>query len=995
MRQILGLVCFLTLVAIAPAFAGGLINSGETKVGAVGAPSYSDTWEINCTAGDRLIVNAVTTSGSLNTQIRLYPGGGGPVEADSGAFDTLDHRVVLTGMYTIVIGDWVPDQPGEYSLSVLRIPGAVSYAGDPDGGPIASGETRAATVHAVSDIDAFQISCTAGDRLLVNAVKTSGSLNTQILFYPPDSGGFEADSGPFDSLDCQVAQTGVYTIVIQDWVPSATGNYSISVLKIPGSVGYAGDADGGHIASGETRAGTVNDLSDMDAFQINCTAGDRLVVNAVKTYGSLDTQILLYPPNSGPFEADTGPSDTLDCQVLQTGVYTLVIQDWVPSAVGEYTLSVLRIPGTVTSSGDMDGGPVVSGDARTGTINTTSDMDAFQISCKAGDQLMVSAVTTSGTLNTQLLAYPPDGAALEAYSGLSDTLEFAVAKTGLYTIVVQDWQPSAVGAYSFTITKNPSTLYGIYNMSPADGSTFPNGRRRFEWDAAGLPTGFDVYTSAAGGPEIKVANNIAVDYFDPGVLDIGKRYDWRVVGHYGAEGDFASPTFWFTCVNAPPANLSITPSGGTLTTSPVTLSTVYSDPNGFADVRRGYLLINDSLGQSNACLLWYERATNRLYLKNDANSSWGTGYAPGTDVTLSNSQCFLYVKDTTVSGSGDNLAVNWRIGLKSAFTAKNLNAYMNVLDTGGLADGWDLLGRYYNVIPQIVSIDPEDEVLPIGAKTTLTSVYRDLNGFGDLRKCYLLVNDSLTQTNAIFLWYDRSSNKLYLKNDANTSWGVGYTLGANVTLSNSHCEVYVKDTTASGSGSDLTVIWSLKLKSSMTGKNLYSWMYVTDSKAAYDGWKKVGTHFTPVAPVCVSVTPSTGKVQTGIPLVFTTEYSDDNGNADIWQCYFQMGQSGSLAGSVCVLYDAKQGKVFLRNDANTSWGTGQAPGTAVTLENTQCIVYVGDVTVTPSGSNNLIINWNINLKPVLIGKLLGERAYCRDNEYMSSNWKLKGYVRAQ
>ncbi len=444
-----------------------------------------------------------------------------------------------------------------------------------------------------------------------------------------------------------------------------------------------------------------------------------------------------------------------------------------------------------------------------------------------------------------------------------------------------------------------------------------------------------------------------------------------------------------------PANVSLSPSGGALETTAATLQSVYRDPNGFADIKRAYLLINDSFGQANAVLLMYDRPGNKLYLKNDANNSWGTGYVPGANITLQNSQCYVYVKDTTVSPSANNLTVNWRIALKSAHVAKLLNAYMYVQDVGGLADGWGLMGIYYNVKPEVVSITPNSGALPIGVKTTLSSLYRDVNGFADLRKCYVLVNDTLSQANAVFIYYDKGGNKVYLKNDANTSWGTGYAPGANIVLSNSQCEVYVKDTTVSGAGNDLTVAWSLKLKSSMTGKNLYSWMYVTDSKSAFDGWEKVGTHFTPTAPTCVSVTPSAGNVLTGSPVVFATEYSDTNGNIDISRCYFQMSVTSSQAGAVFLLYDAKQNKIFLRNDANTAWSTGQIPGADVTLQNSQCIVYLKTTTLTPNGPNNLVINWKITLKTSQIGKKLCERMFVQDNENLISGWKVKGYVRGQ
>ncbi len=443
-----------------------------------------------------------------------------------------------------------------------------------------------------------------------------------------------------------------------------------------------------------------------------------------------------------------------------------------------------------------------------------------------------------------------------------------------------------------------------------------------------------------------------------------------------------------------PENISLTPSGGDLSAGPFSIEGDYRDENGAPGVRKCYLLLNDSLSQVNAVLVMYDWATNKVFLKNDANTSWGTGYSVGTDIVLENSQCRFYVKDTIPAGGVLDFFVNWRLELKAPFSSKNLNGYMYVQDETSLTDGWERMGIYYNVKPQVVSIDPNAGPLPIDTKTTLSSVYRDLNGYADLRKCYMLVCDGFTQANAMLLLYDKATNKVYLKNDANSSWGIGYTVGTDVTLSNSQCEVYVNDITATGAGNDLTVNWSFKLKPSMTGKNLYSWMYVTDSKAAFDGWKKMGTHFTPVAPTCVSVAPSTGHVQTATPQIFTTIYSDDNGSADIYQCYFQIGQTGSLANNVVVLYDTKQGKVFLRNDANTSWGTGYTPGTAVVLENSQCKVYVANTEVS-SDSDDMRVDWSIELKASLVPKLLGERMYCRDNEYMNSTWKLKGYVRAQ
>ncbi len=531
-----------------------------------------------------------------------------------------------------------------------------------------------------------------------------------------------------------------------------------------------------------------------------------------------------------------------------------------------------------------------------------------------------------------------------------------------------------------------------YNVAlKSDGSLVAWGRN--DYGECNVPAGNNYIAVDCGG------NHSVALKSDGSLVAWGNNSKGQLNVPAGKEFAAVSAGYWSNvALNNAPMNVSLAPYSGPLPTgTPFTIKCVYADGQGYTDIRKTYLLINDSLGQVNAALLYYDRVANRVYLKNDANTSWGTGYTPGTSITLSNTQCSVAVGSTTVSGSGNDVTVNWRITLKSPFSAKNLNGYMYVQDAAGGTDGWDLMGIYYNVKPQAVSINPNSSPLPIDGPEPIqiTSLYRDPNGTGDIRKCYMLINDTLDQANAVLLWYDKATNKVYLKNDASTSWGTGYAPGSDIVLSNSQCEIFLNRMQVSSYGNDLSVVWSVRLTAGMAGKNLYSYMYVTDAKAAFDGWKKVGTHFTPTAPTCVSIAPSTGKVQTGTPLTFATEYADTNGYPDIWQCYLQMGQTGSLANAVCVMYDAKQNKVFLRNDGNTSWGTGQTPGTVFTLQNSQCKVYVQHTVVTASGTDNLIINWSIELKSILVPKLLGERMYCRDNEYMNSNWKLKGYVRAQ
>jgi len=106
---------------------------------------------------------------------------------------------------------------------------------------------------------------------------------------------------------------------------------------------------------------------------------------------------------------------------------------------------------------------------------------------------------------------------------------------------------------------------------------------------------------------------------------------------------------------------------------------------------------------------------------------------------------------------------------------------------------------------------------------------------------YFLVNTSSSGANSLYAYYDQNTNKLYLRNDANSSWLGGYAPGSGNTIENSYARLYCVSTTISGSGSTLTVNWSVSFKSSFNGtKNTY--LYVKDNLNAYQGYVQKGTY---------------------------------------------------------------------------------------------------------------------------------------------------------
>lgn len=149
---------------------------------------------------------------------------------------TLDHPLEETGWYAIIIRDYNMDNEGDYGISLAKIPGAAKSFTDPDGGPIASGQTLAGTLSDNADSDIFQFHGDAGDRAVILAARTSGLVSPCIYLYPPSGGPMEGgicNSDNDHTLDRQLLETGLYTIIIRDYNMDEEGDYSASLSKIP------------------------------------------------------------------------------------------------------------------------------------------------------------------------------------------------------------------------------------------------------------------------------------------------------------------------------------------------------------------------------------------------------------------------------------------------------------------------------------------------------------------------------------------------------------------------------------------------------------------------------------------------------------------------------------------------------------------------------------------------------------------------------------------
>lgn len=113
--------------------------------------------------------------------------------------------------------------------------------------------------------------------------------------------------------------------------------------------------DYGEILSAETRIGSITNPAQTDSFTFNGEAGQTVVISMSSTgHYELDPYIFLYDPD-GTIEtsATCGTycvhAEISNYQLLQSGIYTIVVRDNGGDDPGDYSLSLTKVPGLPSS----------------------------------------------------------------------------------------------------------------------------------------------------------------------------------------------------------------------------------------------------------------------------------------------------------------------------------------------------------------------------------------------------------------------------------------------------------------------------------------------------------------------------------------------------------------------------------------------------------------------------------------------------------------------
>ncbi|MCC7125757.1 MAG: cadherin-like domain-containing protein [Acidobacteria bacterium] len=502
---------------------GGTMTSGENHAGRIGASGPTptahradmDVWTFTAAQNDAIVlsIGEVLTSEidpDFLPWIRLFGPNGAWLGDDSGTLAaSLDVTAPLSGTYTVVIADRVfgareGAAVGDYLLHLVKVPGSSIVPTEDEGGTMTSGANHIGRIGAQgatptrhrADRDVWTFTAAQNDAIVlsIGEVLTSEidpDFIPWIRLFGPNGALLGSDSGVLAaSLDVVAPLSGTYTVVVGDLVfgareGAAVGDYLLHLVKIPGtSIVPEGD-DGGVMTSGANHAGRIGATggvptvhrADRDVWTFTALQNDAIVLSIGEVLDSeIDPGFMpwirLFGPNGALLGDDSGAlAASIQTTAPLTGTYTVVIGDLVfgareGSAVGDYIVHLVKVPGSsVVPAGD-DGGPMSNGTAHTGRIGAPgatptlhrADRDVWTFNASSGGALTITITEPTPPPPDPdfwpwIQLFSPSGALLRSESGATTaTINITAPLTGAYTVVVGDLvfgarEGAAVGDY--------------------------------------------------------------------------------------------------------------------------------------------------------------------------------------------------------------------------------------------------------------------------------------------------------------------------------------------------------------------------------------------------------------------------------------------------------------------------------------------------------------------------------------------------------------------
>lgn len=427
------------------------LTLGTVSDCAIAAAGERDTFAFSAKQGERIVVRVRLSTGDLYPEALIRDGAGQPVAGCSASGNTsASFTCALTtgGSFTLDVGDQRGRSTGTYALY------AQSLSNPGNARELADWQLARARIDSPIESNVYLIAAAADESVRLRLRRTAGALLPRVTVF--DRAGQEvcATSGqPLIELSCTLGEGGDYSLLVDDFHLSSGGDYELLLMRL-GQL-----ANPVAIELGRPYDGAISSGLAARAYAFDAQRNDRVMLRAHRRAGNLALRVGVYGPRGALVCPEDGAPRASPgiCTVPGDGRYTILVDDQDGASTGEFTLFTQRLNGP-TQYRSLSIPQTVPE-----RLSTAGGFHTFSFQARSYDAVTLTVARSDGALSPQIRLYDPAGDEVcSAYGTLfARASGCTLRETGQYTVLVDDVDAQATGAYTLTAACARGSCLGV------------------------------------------------------------------------------------------------------------------------------------------------------------------------------------------------------------------------------------------------------------------------------------------------------------------------------------------------------------------------------------------------------------------------------------------------------------------------------------------------------------------------------------------------------
>jgi len=251
------------------------------------------------------------------------------------------------------------------------------------------------------------------------------------------------DGGIVQVTNVVLDATGNYTIEARDHNDNDTGDYGLSLEVLNGNEGTE------MVSCSQDIMASFDDWCEVHMYGMEAEAGDHIMVQMRSVESNIECQLEVIDPSGNVLDSEftqSGLAIISNFVAPSSGTYKIAAFDENGNDIGAYGISFQ----TLTQSACTE--IAEAGVTYTKTFQQIAQIDAYSVTCKAGDQLTIQMNEESNGLEPSLIFCDEEGQVLASViDEQTATMDVTIPSDGTYNLIVREDKGNDVGDYTLLV----------------------------------------------------------------------------------------------------------------------------------------------------------------------------------------------------------------------------------------------------------------------------------------------------------------------------------------------------------------------------------------------------------------------------------------------------------------------------------------------------------------------------------------------------------------